>query len=222
MALTIHQPQFDQISEGELALWRKTPASIISDELNRSCTMLSAIRPLQSDVGVAGQALTVQCMVGDNAPIHYAVTVAWPGCVMMVDGRGHTDTALFGEILAEAALARGVVAVVIDGAVRDAAELKRSDLYVYARGIVPNGPHKGFGGAINAPIQCAGVNVHPGDLVVGDDDGVVVIPANKMDGLRERCDARIAAEAERIERIQTGASTVELLGFPPADRIGSQ
>ena len=221
MALTIHQPDFARISDEELELWQKIPASIISDELNRTGTLFSSVRPLQSEVSFAGQALTVQCMVGDNAPIHYAMTVAWPGSVMMVDGRGHTDTALFGEILSEAALAKGVVAVVIDGAVRDSAELKRSDLYIYTRGIVPNGPHKGFGGAINAPIQCAGVSVNPGDLVVGDDDGVIVIPPDRMEGLRQRCGARIAAEAERIEQIQAGASTVELLGFPPADKIGS-
>ncbi|MDX1512975.1 MAG: RraA family protein [Gammaproteobacteria bacterium] len=221
MALTILKPEFTRIPEPELQLWSKTPSSIISDELNRTGTLHSAVRPLQSDFGVAGQALTVQCMVGDNAPIHYAMTVAWPGCVIMVDGRGHTDTALFGEILAQAALAKGVLAVVIDGAVRDSAELRRSDLFVYTRGVVPNGPHKGFGGVINGTIQCAGVSVNPGDLVVGDDDGVVVIPPGKLSGLRERCDARIAAEAERIEQIQAGASTVELLGFPPPEKIGS-
>ena len=220
MALTIHKVDFAKIPEGDLELWQKTPTSIISDELNRTCTLQSGIRPLQTDIGFAGQALTVQCMVGDNAPIHYAMTVAWPGCVIMVDGRGHTDTALFGEILGEAALAKGVIAVVIDGATRDSAELRRSDLYVYSRGIVPNGPHKGFGGAVNETIQCAGVSVTPGDLVVGDDDGVVVVPPDKMDGLRERCDARIASEAERIERIQAGATTVELLGFPPPEKIG--
>ncbi len=221
MALNIHQPDFPRLSSEELELWSHIPTSIISDELNRTGTMHSEVRPLQTGVSLAGQALTVQCMVGDNAPIHYATTVAWPGCVMLVDGRGHTDTALFGEILGEAALAKGVVAVIIDGAVRDSAELRRSDLYVYTRGIVPNGPHKGFGGAINVPIQCAGVNVSPGDLVVGDDDGVVVISPQNISGLRQRCDARIAAEADRIERIRAGATTVELLGFPPPEKIGS-
>ena len=221
MALTIHQPEFSRLSSEDLELWSHIPASIISDELNRTGTMQSELRPLQSGVHFAGQALTVQCMVGDNAPIHYAMTVAIPGCVMLVDGRGHTDTALFGEILGEAALAKGVVAVIIDGAVRDSAELRDSDLYVYTRGIVPNGPHKGFGGGINVPIQCGGVNVSPGDLVVGDDDGVVVVSPRQMSGLRQRCDARIASEADRIERIKAGATTVELLGFPPPEKIGS-
>lgn len=221
MALTIHHPDFPRLSSEELELWSHIPTSIISDELNRTGTLQSAVRPLQTGIRLAGQALTVQCMVGDNAPIHYAMTVAWPGCVMLVDGRGHTDTALFGEILGEAALAKGVIAVIIDGAVRDSAELRGSDLYVYTRGVVPNGPHKGFGGAVNVPIQCAGMNVSPGDLVVGDDDGVAVIPPQNMAGLRQRCDARIASEAERIERIKAGATTVDLLGFPPPEKIGS-
>ncbi len=221
MALTINQPDFPRLSSEELDLWSHIPTSIISDELNRTGTLHSEVRPLQTGVSLAGQALTVQCMVGDNAPIHYAMTVAWPGCVMLVDGRGHKDTALFGEILGEAALARGVIAVIIDGAIRDCAELRDSDLYVYTRGIVPNGPHKGFGGAVNVPIQCAGVNVSPGDLVVGDDDGVVVISPQNMQGLRPRCDARIASEADRIERIKAGATTVDLLGFPPPEKIGS-
>jgi len=221
MALTIHQPDFPRLSADELELWSHIPTSIISDELNRTGTLHSELRPLQTEVSFAGQALTVQCMVGDNAPIHYAMTVTWPGCVMLVDGRGHKDTALFGEILGEAALAAGVIAVIIDGAIRDSAELRASDLYVYTRGIVPNGPHKGFGGAVNAPIQCAGVNVSPGDLVVGDDDGVAIVSPQNMRGLRPRCDARIASEAERIERIRAGATTVDLLGFPPAEKIGS-
>ncbi len=221
MALTIHDPDFTRISVADIEMWRNTPTAIISDELNRTGTMQSALRPLENGSGFAAQALTVQCMVGDNAPVHYALTVAWPGCVLVIDGRGHADTALWGGILTEAALAKGAVAVVIDGAVRDAAELRNSDLAVYCRGIVPNGPHKGFGGAVNVPIQCGGISVSPGDLVVGDDDGIVVIPPHKLDGLRERCDARIAAEADRLERIAAGATTVELLGFPPPEKIGS-
>lgn len=221
MALTIHAAEFPRLSSDQLKTWSTIPTSIISDELNRTGTMRSRLRPLGTGIKVAGQALTVQCMVGDNAPLHYAMTVAWAGCVIVVDGRGHTDTALFGEILAEAALARGVSAVIVDGAVRDAAELRDSALAVYTRGIVPNGPHKGFGGAINVTIQCAGVSVSPGDLVVADDDGVVVTPLRDLDALKTRCEARMASEAEKISRIRQGATTVELLGFPPPEKIGS-
>ncbi len=124
MALTIHEPDLTRIPVAEVEMWRNTPTAIISDELNRTGTMQSALRPLKNGSGFAAQALTVQCMVGDNAPVHYALTVAWPGCALVIDGRGHVDTALWGGILTAAALARGVVAVIIDGAVRDAAELR--------------------------------------------------------------------------------------------------
>ena len=133
---------------------------------------------------------------------------------------GHTDTAVWGGILGQAAKARCVAALVVDGSVRDAAELRASGLAVFARGVVPGGPHKGFGGVINAPIQCAGVPVSPGDLVVGDDDGVVVVRPDQMDGLMEKCRARMAREEELARRIAAGASTVELLNLPPPEDFG--
>ena len=220
MALEMNDPPRERMPAEKLAAWRGIPTAVISDELNRAGTMSAAIKPLSPGMAFAGQALTVQTMVGDNSAVHYALTTAWPGAAMIVDARGHADTAVWGGILAYAALARGVVALVVDGSVRDAAELRESGLAVYSRGIVPNGPHKGFGGAVNGPIQCAGVPVNPGDLVVGDDDGVVVVGRDRMDGLMDRCKARIAKEEAVRERIDAGASTVEILGLPPASEIG--
>lgn len=214
LELTLNDPPRTLLAEAELAAWRELPTAIISDELGRSCTMQAAIKPLAPGTGFAGQALTVQTMVGDNAALHYALTVAWPGCVIVVDARGHVDTAVWGGIMTHAAKTRGVAALVVDGSVRDAAELRQSGLPVYARGIVPNGPHKGFGGAVNVPIQCAGVAVDPGNLLVGDDDGVVVIRPDRMAGLMDKCVQRIAKEEDHLKRIDAGASTVELLGLP--------
>ena len=218
LELTINDPPRDLLTEAELAAWRDLPTAIISDELGRSWTMQAAIKPLAPGTGFAAQALTVQTMVGDNAALHYALTAAWPGCVIVVDARGHVDTAVWGGIMTCAAKARGVAALVVDGSVRDAAELRQSGLPVYARGIVPNGPHKGFGGTVNVPIQCAGVAIDPGDLLVGDDDGVVVIRPDRMAGLMEKCRQRIAREVDHMKRIAAGASTVELLGLPAVDK----
>jgi regulator of RNase E activity RraA len=214
MALIINPPPQGLLGADELAAWRDIPAAVISDELNRAQTLSGALAPLAPGMGFAAQALTVDTMVGDNGPLHYAVTVAWPGCALVVDAGGHTDTAVWGGILTEAAKAAGVVAVVVDGAVRDAAELRQSGIAVYATAIVPRGPHKGFGGTINAPIQCAGAAVAPGDLVVGDDDGVVVVRPDQMDGLMARCRARMAKEDEHVKAIAGGATTVALLGLP--------
>jgi regulator of RNase E activity RraA len=220
MALTLNDAPKERLSDETLAAWREIPTAVISDDLNRTATMQAAIKPVGPGMGFAGQALTAQTMVGDNGTLHYALTKAWPGAVLIVDARGHEETAVWGGILVAAALARKISAVVIDGAVRDVAELRESGVAVYARAVVPNGPHKGFGGSVNSPVQCGGVPVNPGDVVVGDEDGVVVIRPDQLPGLMERCQARIQKEEAFLEKIKAGVSTVELMGLPPADEIG--
>ena len=180
MALTLNDAPRERLTADELAAWREIPTAVISDDVNRTATMQAAIKPVGPGMGFAGQALTAQTMVGDNGTLHYALTKAWPGAVLIVDARGHEETAVWGGILVAAALARKISAVVIDGAVRDVAELRDSGVAVYARAVVPNGPHKGFGGSVNTPIQCGGVPVDPGDIVVGDEDGVVVIRPDQL------------------------------------------
>ena len=220
MALELKAAPEGLMSDAELAAWRDIPPAVISDELNRTGAMAAAIKPLAPGMKVVGQALTVQTMVGDNAALHYCLTVAWPGAVIVVDARGHLDTAVWGGILTYAAKHVGVAGVVVDGSVRDVAELRESGLAVYARGAIPSGPHKGWGGSVNVPIQCGGVAVDPGDLIVADDDGVVVVARRQMDGLLERCRARVAKEKTILERIDAGVTTVELQGLPPAGEFG--
>ncbi len=220
MALTLNDAPRERLTADELVAWREIPTAVISDDLNRTATMQAAIKPVGPGMGFAGQALTAQTMVGDNGTLHYALTKAWPGAVLIVDARGHEETAVWGGILVAGALARKISAVVIDGAVRDVAELRDSGVAVYARAVVPNGPHKGFGGSVNTPIQCGGVPVDPGDIVVGDEDGVVVIRPDQLPGLMERCRVRIKKEEAFLKKIAAGVSTVELLGLPPADEIG--
>ena len=214
MALIIEKNPTNLLSKSELADWSKIPVAIIGDELNRTNIMQAAIKPVRTGIQVAAQAITIQCMVGDNAPLHHGVPYAWPGCALVIDGRGHEDTALWGGILNAGVEAKKVAAIIIDGAVRDVAELRESKIAIYSRSVVPNGPHKGFGGGINVPIQCGGVAVNPGDLIVGDDDGVVVIRPDQMDGLLEGCKKRIASEENTLKGIAAGKTTVELLGIP--------
>ncbi len=214
MALIINDSPTTLLDDQALTDWSRVPTAIISDELNRTNTMHAAIKPVRTGIQAAAQALTIQCMVGDNAPLHHGVPLAWPGCALVIDGRGHTDTALWGGILNAGAEAQNVAMVIVDGAVRDVAELRESKIAVYSRSVIPNGPHKGFGGGINVPIQCAGVAVNPGDLIVGDDDGVVVIRPDQWDGLYDRCQKRMAAEENTLKGIAAGKTTVELLGIP--------
>ena len=220
MALELKAAPEGLMSDAELAAWHDIPPAVISDELNRTGAMAAAIKPLAPGMKVVGQALTVQTMVGDNAALHYCLTVAWPGAVIVVDARGHLGTAVWGGILTYAAKHVGIAGVVIDGSVRDVAELRESGVAVYARGAVPSGPHKGWGGSVNVSVQCGGVAVDPGDLIVADDDGVVVVARRQMDGLLERCRARVAKEKTILEQIDAGVTTVELQGLPPAGEFG--
>lgn len=213
MTVITHEASYEPVARAELEALAGLPVAIIGDELNRAQMMQAAVKPLGPGMGFVGQALTVSCMVGDNLALHHATALLKPGQVLVADARGHEDTAVWGGILHTAAKARGAAAVVIDGAIRDVAEVRESGLPAYARAVVPTGPHKGFGGEINAPIQCAGVAVRPGDVLVGDEDGVVVIRPEQLEGLVERCNARIASENKILAGIAEGKTTVELLGL---------
>ena len=220
MALTLNPAPKPLLADRVIASWQGIPAAIVTDELNRAGAMEAAIKPVAPGSSFVGQALTVECMVADNSALHYALTVAWPAAVLVVDAGGFLGTAVWGSILHRAGELKSLAAVVVDGAVRDVAELRRSRVPVYARGSVPSGPHKAWGGAINAPIQCGGVAVAPGDLLIGDDDGIAVIRPDQMAGLLERCHARMAKEAEIVKAIESGARTVDLIGLPSWDKVG--
>lgn len=213
MSVITHEAAYEPVSGAELKALAELPVAIIGDELNRAQMMQAAMKPVGPGMGFVGQALTVSCMVGDNLALHHATALLQKGQVLVADAHGHEDTAVWGGILHTAAGARGAAAIVIDGALRDVAEVRESGLPAYARAIVPTGPHKGFGGEINAPIQCAGVAVRPGDILVGDEDGVVVIRPEQLEGLVERCKARIASEDRILEGLTAGKTTVELLGL---------
>ena len=217
MSVIVKASPMPRLSAEQLALWRDLPVAIVGDELGRTQVMQAAIKPVTRDVPFVGQALTVRGMVGDNAPLHYAIAVSEPGDVIVADAGSHEDTAIWGGILHTAAKARGVVAVVLDGALRDVAEIRDSGLPAFCRAVVPAGPHKSFSGEVNGAIQCGGVAVGPGDLLIGDDDGIVVVRQAQLDGLHERCLARIKGEEAILEGIAAGKTTVELFDFPPAE-----
>lgn len=220
MAIEFGASPSNLIEKSELAAWAKIPTPIIGDELNRTGLLASRIRPLSPNFSCTGQALTVDCMVGDNSALHFALREIWDGAIIIADGRAHTETAIWGEILHTCAIHQGANGVIVDGAMRDSDVLRESQLPAYCAGISPRGPHKGFGGSINKLIQCGGVPVTPGDLVVADQDGVAIIRPDQIDGLMDRCQKRIDAEAKTLKRIAAGELTINILNFPPAESIG--
>lgn len=213
MALLHGSPLARTLSDEEIAVWNAIPSSIIADELNRAGGMAAEIRPLGSAERFVGEAVTARIMVGDNLALHTLVNAAPRGSVIVVDAGGFLGTAVWGEVLHTVAQVRGVAAVIVDGAVRDRDALRDSKIPVFARGTTPNGPHKGWGGAVNRDIQCGGVKVSPNDLLVGDADGIVAVPRAEIAGLLQRCTRRILYEADAMDRIRAGESTLDIFGL---------
>ena len=180
------------------------PSSILADVAGRRGALSGRIAPLAPTMRFAGPALTVEVRPGDNLMIHATLALAKPGDVIVVDGKGDLAAALMGEIMCQQAVAIGVVAVVIDGAVRDAEAIRALGLPMYAAGLNPNGPTKFVPGRINHPISIGGVSVHPGDLVVGDGDGVTVIERAKAASLLPLAAEKVVAETKRIADIRSG------------------
>lgn len=179
MAFIRHRAEFRKIPSDRLARWSKIATATASDCMNRSHSMCGAIKPLAHGMRICGQARTVLCVFADNSIIHYANSTIAPGEVLVADAGGVTDVAMFGGVTTLEAVRRKLGGLVIDGAVRDIAESIALKYPIFARGVVPRGPHKAFGGEMDVAIACGGLPVRPGDLVLGDDDGIVVVPLER-------------------------------------------
>jgi len=197
-----------------IAEFEALSTSIVSDAMNRMNSMSAEIKPIvEIDRVVAGSAATVQCIVGDNLIIHQAIYVAQPGDILVIDARGEKDTSVWGAIMTKACMLRGIKAVVIDGSIRDLRENKEMRFPIFCLGVVPAGSQKSWSGNINVPIQCAAARVNPGDIIVGDDDGIVVVPREKAEKVLRRARERIEMEKKWIEGVKQGKTTLELIGL---------
>lgn len=189
------------------------PTGNICDMNGLEGAMAAGMMPLHYKMKLAGPAMTVECQPGDNLTIHKAIALAEPGCVLVITCKGYTDRGVFGELFATSCVARGIVGVVIDGACRDKEDLIDMNFPVYSMGVNPNGTRKEVCGEINVPISCAGVLVNPGDIIIGDADGIVVIKKENAAEVLEKAKAKKAKEAELKPLLAAGKTTVELLGF---------
>jgi RraA family protein len=170
----------------------------LSDNMSRLQGAAAAIRPMHGGgAKLAGPALTVRVPPGDNLMVHKAIDIAAPGDVIVVDAAGVLEQAIIGDIMTSLAAKRGVAGFVIDGAIRDAAELAARPFPVYARGVTHRGPYKNGPGEINVPVSIGGMVVRPGDIVVGDADGVVAVP---------QADAQAVLAAAREQKKKEEAS----------------
>ena len=179
----------------------------------RQGVMDSGIKPLDPKIHMLGRAVTVRCQPGDNLALHQGIYAAGPGDVLVCDLRGCDQAGHFGDIMALACKVRGLAGVVLDGSCRDAEDIKAMGFPVFSRGINPSGTVKASLGEINVSVVCGGVTVCPGDIILGDCDGIVVVPQCDEDEVFAKAMAKFEKEQHIVEALLAGKSTIEIYSF---------
>lgn len=204
-----------RVDAATVAAARALPAATLHEAGGKVGALPSALKPVAAGMALCGSALTVHSPAGDNLWLHRALDIAQPGDVLVVHTSGAHEHGYWGEIMATMAQQRGVAGLVIDACVRDGALLAAMNFPVFARGLCIRGTGKDFGarGFINFPTLFDDLTVHPGDLVVGDADGVVVVPRARAAEVVSAARAREAKEADVIARLRAGERTLEIYNF---------
>jgi RraA family protein len=193
-------PAPKQVSQDLIEAFHTVVTPHVSDNMTRLCGVVGLMRYNRTGK-LVGTAFTVKVRPGDNLMIHKALDLARPGDVIVVDGGGDLNNALVGELMKMYAETRGVAGFVIDGAIRDVAAFTASEFPCYARGVVHRGPYKDGPGEINVPVAIGGLVINPGDLVVGDEDGVVAVPADAAAEVLELARRQAVREDQAKEAI---------------------
>jgi 4-hydroxy-4-methyl-2-oxoglutarate aldolase len=181
-------------------------------ESGAKAVMSPEIRMLSGDRCVAGPAFTVMCHPGDNLMIHVGVARAKPGDVFVVQCHD-PNYGVWGEVLSVAAMARGIAALVLDGSVRDLAAIRKLAFPVFARGTCLRGTVKASIGTVDMPISCGGQPIWPGDLVVADESGIVIMPPSEVEQILVKGEERVRKEAVMMKELRNGRTTMELLNL---------
>jgi regulator of RNase E activity RraA len=196
--------EFPRVTPAQIERAKKFQAAILCDVAGRRGTLDSRVQALNHNMQIVGPAFPVEVRPGDNLMFHVALAVAKPGDVIVVDGKADSTCALFGELMVAQAEAAKLAGFVVDAASRDTDTLAAGSFPIFSAGRNPCGPTKGLAGTLGKPISAGGVAVNPGDLVVGDVDGIVVIPREQVDAVLDAAEAKLAAERTRLEEIARG------------------
>ncbi|MBM3784283.1 MAG: RraA family protein [Acidobacteria bacterium] len=189
----------------------KYGAGPVSDALGKGGAMDHEMRPWSLNSRMAGPAFTVQVHTADILMVSKALAECPAGHVLVIDGHGERNTALWGGLTTLSALRKGLAGIVIDGAIRDLADIRKSRLPVFARAVVANAGGAEYAGKLQVPVACGGQAINPGDWLVGDDDGVVVIPAARLDEVLDKAGRICEAEKRIAKAIRDGVEVATLL-----------
>jgi regulator of RNase E activity RraA len=219
MAVTIHRPP-PPLSDAEIAPWRKIPVAVAVDFGGGQIDpAIRALRPPGLQPPLIGRAVTALCEPPDFGAVLYALEQVGPGHVLVIAAGGVRDFAMIGEILCGYLRGRGAAGVVCDGAVRDVATLAGfDDFSVFTRWVTPRGPTGAERGAVNVAVEIGATVVSPGDLILGDDDGLVALTPEYVRTRMAEADAKVAKEAEWIAGLEAGKSVAQMFGLSPSER----
>lgn len=207
----------DDILDG----FREQASATVHEAMGRKGALDPDIKPIAKGMKVVGRALTVKCHPGDNVMLVKAISMAKQDDVIVVDMGGLVKIGPFGEVLATECMAKKMGGLVFNCSVRDSAEITEMGLPVFSNGLCIRGTAKATLGTINHPISCGDQIIRPGDIILGDDDGVVVVPLEEAEAVLAASRARVAKEADYIQRLKNGESAFDLYGYQALlDRLG--
>ncbi len=198
---------------GDISRLGAAGVATIHEAQGRSGLLRPYMRPIYPAARAAGSAVTVLCGPGDNLMIHAAIAVVQPGDVLVVSTFSESTDGMFGELLAQSCIAHGVVGLVIDAGVRDTTELTALNFPVWSKAVSAQGTSKTIAGSVNVPIVCAGASISPGDVIVADADGVVVVPRDSAKAMVVATDQRLAKEERTRARLKGGELGLDIYGL---------
>ncbi|MFC0338875.1 Regulator of RNase E activity RraA [Kushneria avicenniae] len=193
-----------QVDASVVEAFAALPVAVVSDSMSRVFAGGSNLRPMHREGALAGVALTVRTRPGDNLMLHKAIDMAEPGDVIVCDAGGDTTNALMGELMLAYAVKKGVAGFVLNGALRDLDGFRETNLPTFAAGVTHRGPYKNGPGEINTPISLGGMVIEPGDLIIGDSDGMLCVPYNDAETVLKAAQAKQAAEEKQMAAIHAG------------------